>query len=819
MRRITGLDLNGWRDIAVRDTEFDLDGFDDGAQEAGGLRVLDGGIGSVVVTHGSEFDDGLGHIGGPQALISPIGRGNGWGAIGRPSSRSSVLGLLDALLEGSAAQDVKAKLGAAAAAMSAATDELIVVMPDVPQFDEDRQEVLLEAIRRKKVACRLLWHPVAVLLAALGEQDRSPIAVGTRVLCINHCATGLRLQQLVVKELPDHAGILAPERAGPGSTVLADCGLQALLRAAEQSVGQANPRSEFDRQEKSQLPLRLILDPIAPSGREILRNDNGTWSSLIAPPSESLRHPFSVPHLDVGEVDLILVTTPLALRWRRAFHAAIVGAAAGKPVRMMEVDAAAKGALAAGRRIEKGIPHYLDKLEQISLLVMRDAAVAAADLVPADAVVMADREYVSAPVTGLAWPAGGRNVAFYLRKGGEFRRWQTSDVEPPSEPMPVTVQLRQMPAQGRAQVWVTSPLWERLRMRPVHLDWSRLEADPRSFEAIAEELRPRPVVPDRVTGFTHIDRWNGSPKSKAFAAFIMAFSLEAKGHLVGLASILAGTVAVEVEPTPLWPKGFRPARILDYDGRPPDLAPLEAVRALDQALEGISKCARLYAAKNIALRDNNLIKAATWAFGRCPSPLQEEILRAVAASFEARHHPFLAPTGASRVLVHGLGRVVTEPDRLARAIDLLLAHPSKGNVAAALASLLSRPAAVPSVMSEARTSRLVKFAAVLLNNLVQTEKFGVNLTYALNIVGGLLRCRSQRPYALVRAESGDAARLYSLLSDIRVILANGAKANSSQVIKKVALIENLQIILEGSGGDSRILLAIEEMENEEADLD
>jgi hypothetical protein len=33
---------------------------------------------------------------------------------------------------------------------------------------------------------------------------------------------------------------------------------------------------------------------------------------------------------------------------------------------------AATGALIAGRRIERGIPHYLDTLEQVSLIVLSD---------------------------------------------------------------------------------------------------------------------------------------------------------------------------------------------------------------------------------------------------------------------------------------------------------------------------------------------------------------------------------------------------------------------------------------------------------------
>ena len=66
MRRPIGLDLNGWRDHGYRDWSAD----DPDARLDAPVR-LDGGSRSVIVEHGSLL------VGGPEAILSPIGRGGG----------------------------------------------------------------------------------------------------------------------------------------------------------------------------------------------------------------------------------------------------------------------------------------------------------------------------------------------------------------------------------------------------------------------------------------------------------------------------------------------------------------------------------------------------------------------------------------------------------------------------------------------------------------------------------------------------------------------------------------------------------------------
>ena len=68
MRKPVGLDLNGWHDFGCRDWSVE-----EPDETLASPVTIDGGFGSVIVEHRDV------RVGGPQAILSPIGRGNGWG--------------------------------------------------------------------------------------------------------------------------------------------------------------------------------------------------------------------------------------------------------------------------------------------------------------------------------------------------------------------------------------------------------------------------------------------------------------------------------------------------------------------------------------------------------------------------------------------------------------------------------------------------------------------------------------------------------------------------------------------------------------------
>jgi hypothetical protein len=173
MRRISGLDINGWKDVAARDWEPD-----EPEGHAATTKVLDGGFGSAVVQQNSgEW------IGGPQALRAPHGRGLGWGAIGAPERRVSIAEVVEEL-----SATGSARFGAlyepAVNALARGAEDVILAVPDVPEFNEAAQGRMLTTFQGDRRAFRLLWRPVAAFLYAL-ESGLIPEHAEGQVFCVS----------------------------------------------------------------------------------------------------------------------------------------------------------------------------------------------------------------------------------------------------------------------------------------------------------------------------------------------------------------------------------------------------------------------------------------------------------------------------------------------------------------------------------------------------------------------------------------------------------------------------------------------------------
>ena len=440
-RRIMGLDLNGWHDFAAREANDEADEAA-GEDEASSCICIDGGVASVVVSLNGQQSERpvsgkMSFVGGPQAIHSPIGLGGGWGTVGSPELRTSVLMLLRQCLAGKSGSELEGQLRAAVDALTLQADEVLLTVPDLPNFDDGRQDFLLNAIRRRGRTARLLWRSVAATLQALETGTLPALHDGMRVTFLEHTATGFDVQTLSLRHLEEHAGIFAPERKEVGFAMRSNSGLDNLLDQARQLLAAANPNIEERQRAQSRLPVRLLLEDGISETDEILRNENGTWYRIVAPGGcgDSVTiGDVPVPSLD--GVGAVLLATPLCEPLARHL-AKMIGAKAPCPVVLLDKTAIATGALVAGRRIDRGIPHYLDHLEQMSLVVLRGGTVVLEDLVSGQAVVPANREYKPNPVTGYAWPSGVKSVTFYLRKAGEFRKWRTDEIEAPVTTVPV----------------------------------------------------------------------------------------------------------------------------------------------------------------------------------------------------------------------------------------------------------------------------------------------------------------------------------------------------------------------------------------------
>jgi hypothetical protein len=813
MRNIIGLDLNGWHDHAARDWR-PYDGEVGANTEpteifpgSDSVYCLDGGVAAVVV----EFGDG-GHVAGPQAILSPIGRGPGWGSVGMPDRRRRIADLLGGLLRGEIDDLFKPQMRASVDAVSVSAEDVVLIIPDRREFDDERQDQLLKCLEGpRRPSIRLLWRPVAVALSML-ESGRLPVVrEGLRIVCLHHSDDGIERQELLLRQLPEHPGVFAPERAGYGKVVGRSAGLSTLLAECERQTAVINAHLEEARHELSRLPMRLLVEGVPPGTGEILRLDNGTWIEARAP---TLTAPSCLRKaLDIGPVDadVSLLTTPLAEPLRQEFIASVAAAIGSSRLVVAPCAAAAHGALLAGRRIEQDIPHYLDHLEQISLIAMKDGKLALVDLMPVGAAVPANREYVSEPIRSLSWPARVRNVDFYIRKSGEFRKWRTPDTKSPSENQQIEIRLRQMPAQGRAKLSATSSTWPTLRDNPAYLDWSDLIVETRALEEILLALHPPPKYPERIRAATHRDVWNGAQSFPTISQILRDFSTGQPSTLDALSAALRKKYRIRVSAPYTFPVVYEYFHALDFDGVPPDDAEPEAVARLDRALKETSDRILSDCFRKVPIQSNKLLILATWAHGRCPKPLQDEMLNAFAARLAGRRHPLLAPPQSEKVLVYGLGRSVSDPERMVALFDLIVPHLSRPFCLAALSSILSRTIIAPTVLTDRRVNLIADATASILTSLLAQRTLALNLKYALLVVGGLLRIRETDPYALLTARSDVAAKLARPLEGIHDVLDRHPRAFAKST-EKSKIVANLIAMLEGAGGDVGVLVETESLD-------
>jgi len=801
MRRPVGLDINGWRDYGCRDWSAE----DPGAP-AGPPVTLDGGTYSVIVEH----DDML--VGGPQAILSPIGRGQGWSDIGATSKRRLLAGYWSDLLADTTESGFDRDMLAAAQALSRLADQRIVCMPDHAGMREAQQNRLLDALsgarERRPV---LLWRSVALVLGLLDGGGLPDAKDGMRIACLIHGSNGIERQYLVLRRLADYQDRLTPERAGPGDVCCPALGLGGLLLRADEAVGAANHVLRDTQTDPPRMAADLLFREAPLDDEEIVRRINGNWLKLRTP------WDFGMPDLADGiaelsvEADQVVLLSPLAERHRDQLGLGLAARCADRPAIVAHPDTAARGALFAARRIERGIPHYLDRLDQISLIVMRGYQPVFEDLIPTNAIVPGNREYVSQPITSMLWTAGMAQVHFYIRKGPrEIRHWVTPPQAKPDRNEGLEIQLRQMPAQGWARLSVTAAEWEPLRRAPILLDWSTLEVDQRTEEEILASLeRPRPAIPHRVHYAAHVRLWNGSSRNPGLRRVLDQFR---PGKPDAIAP-LAAAVATSFRRSASHPKGpLGPFYPVGTDGELPENLDPEARQRFFHVVERVGD--DLLSALNPpadALRNNDALLFLTWIFAACPPGVQTAVVAAFEAVLCGAWHPLLRPRGAMTVVVHGLGRVITEKNVIRRLILLICDRLTDQRLLAPFASLLSRPLAAPKMLATLDVEAIATDLRDVLRRQANAGAFGRDYKYALMVVAGLLRVREEDPWALTKDRS-EVAR--GLAEDLKMMISmlqsRGARVTGAA--QKYEMTMALIDYLETYTGRPDILTAMDQIE-------
>jgi hypothetical protein len=795
MRRPIGLDLNGWHDFACRDwSAEDID------NHAGETSRLDGGIRSVVVSQEELV------VGGPQALLSPIGRGQGWSDIGDPANRRLVADHWSELLAGRVNERFNADMFAAAQALSPRADQIVVCIPDRPDMNEAAQSSLRNAlVRRRSPRPFLLWRSVALVLGLLDADELPGATEGTRIECLIHAADGIEQQSLVLRRDSGHAGRLTPERAGTGGMTCARFGLNGLLDLAKRAVDLANPWISGIPAEPADMPNRILFDegPLQPD--EIIRRDNGNWIKLKTPECFSLPTPTDLPEISA---DLILLLSPLALRHRCAINALLAERNEAARVVMVSPDTAARGALYAARRIERGIPHYFDRLDQVSLLVMRGPEPVFLDLVPPGAMAPGNREYVSTPFTRLEWPAGLSEPSFLIRKGGhEIRKLMVTGRSAPARSERLELRLRQTPAQGWARLSLSAVAWNALRDSPIEIDWNVLEVETRSEEEVVDQHRPpRPAVPHRFVISSELGLWDGSLQHPGLAQLLDEYDPAIQESLKRLVTL--------VRSPSRGPQGGRFAALrhaVSSDGVLPDGLSQKTINKFHDIIRIIgSICMKVANSDDTKLQNNDALMFLTWIFSQCPIEVQDELIGALRCEAQGEHHPFLAPTMAWRVVRYGVGRALGERDALAPfVIELFDLLPCQSAIPP-LSVILSRSRLVPEILAknDARLDEFAEKVAISVRGLLETAKLSSTYSEILKITTGLLRIRELRPWALM-TESSIGAKILLKIFYQAVEYMEISSNNNKIYKKKIELTRNLMEFLETGGGNIYILNMIE----------
>lgn len=804
MRRVSGIDLNGWQDIAARD--WDPEEPDERLPEP---LILDGGVRSVAVTQLSGEC-----IGGPQASLAPHGRGKGWGLIGAENRRVSIAEICDAIATGAPDVDI----GAYAAAVDALTrdaEDVIITVPDHSSFDEAAQGRVLALFRRVRRVHRLLWRPVALFLDALERQIIPANTDGAKFRFLIHCGDGIEVQTLRLRKDKEHHGHVAPERDGYGSKILPQFGLRQLDDRTHAAVLKENPLLADGRCERSTLAIELLSGRARTGDTKILRHDNGNWFDVIAPDISpetllKLEHIDHVPAFEDGEpVSGTFFVTPLADRFARPLVKTLEQYF-GR-LETLDWSGTARGALFAGRLIERGLPHYFDRLTPIGLAVLRGDEPGFEDLVGSEATLPANREYISPPYHDLKWLRGKTEIDFYVLKGDtEVRHWQVALESAPPRDLAVELRLRQTPGQSWAKLSLTSPDWEPLQRNPIFLDWAKLTPDDRTPAEVLEELRtPPPTIPERVVEQPHDEFWRGSNRHEGISTAIRQMKRSGRLDPDRLAHLLSRSMRDPITRTRFWPVGT--------DGTLPETLSLDERADFKAILDDLD--AQIHSASiHNPPRDNHRLRCLTWTFTLCPDATQHAIIEALEADTARKRHTLLMPTHARRVLTQGAGRSVTGVEQLERVLTILVSRPANTDTLNALAMILSRREEAPQALTGALVDKLAGMLSQELVLLTNKGSFGIRFRNALLALAGLFRYREVERFALLAGRDPLAQTIRTNLDEVSGIL-DSHKRFVRQYPEKKRTIESIREFLDG-GGDPNILLLIEDLtDDDENDQD
>jgi len=450
----------------------------------------------------------------------------------------------------------------------------------------------------------------------------------------------------------------------------------------------------------------------------------------------------------------------------------------------------ARGALHAGRLIERGLPHYYDRIEPIRIAVQRNNEPGWEYLIQPDVVVPADKEYVSQPLEGFIWPRDKAQVEFYILKGErEVRHWTAEKDRGPATPSPVTLRVRQTPGQSWARLSVASDFWDVLARAPVVLDWETIMPSDMTPDQVLEALRhPPPGIPERIVEHPHAALWFGNVWAGNGEASTYA-KREVAGDAVPLAQWAAALRNPRVSPEgeKFWHVGT--------DGDLPGDLPEDIVAGFQMALARAEKTLLGTA----PLHDNEPLIVATWCFASCPASVQDALVAAWEAHDRGLGHRLLQAPAAIAVVKQGAGRAVTGKERLRHLLDVIVRSNLNHHDINALATILSRRDEAPAAMTRGIVDNLLPRLGNELLHLQVGTNFQQKFRATIQSIAGLFRWRTQESHALLAAREPVAQGLRTTLEEVGHMLAQPRFAQVPSLSRKRGIVGSIIEFLDGQG--------------------
>lgn len=801
--RLVGYDINGWRDLAVRNW-IERPGEDECYSDARDGYKITGGVGSVVVRVSDKKRGDNQWLGGEQALLAPHGRGGGWGSVGVDNERIDVREIVRE------SENYTDHLKAVLHALGHNVSIGVVAIDDTGEVSERNQEAWLDSMSRVGIRQKrlLVWRPVLAVLDALegGMLDNAK-TVGV----LSQTARGLATQVLVLKR----SDVLAPERRRSG-VLHSDCELgyehlEQNSRTRFSSFYEAGGIDDDFSHARSIISSALGI----PTGEEILRCSNGSWEIFpaLAPPSlDGVGLPSSI-NKEFQNCDVILCETLSEGSVSQTLFGCLKKVSQ-VPVILLDVESVARGGLVAARRLLNREPVYFDFLPQISTIVQKKKEPCNRNLIPEDDTLPAGEVYRSVEPAEFGLPAGQKQLDVYLKKETHERpRKATVDI-PFDSRHGETVRLfvEQAPAAGRARLIIESDN----SYVPINVDWESAEEESQDWDDLISSLKfSSPTIPQRLVlpPTSELWEWSNQPSeddSSGFSEPPQAL-LDDNSPSYGLLSMLK---RADSAASPNWSELAHQLsnRIrgryfcVSSDGELPDTLPSEAVELLDRISARALKVSLDRAKGKIHDDNNDALRFLTWLFRRCDSRIVPELIKAMESPIGG--HPFVYHPNSRKLVYQGLGRILSDSDSIRHVFNHLISIPQhkwiSANHVACAAFLLSRTEYGPLLLQREEVDELALIGSNVMQK-TKRERTYQNLRYPPLLFVGLLRWRHNDPYALIAEEDPVADMMLKSIKDAlpdfkKVLSMNPAYPRLYKVLTDVC------DELKGKGNNPNILI-------------